>query len=307
MKMKIATTTSDFGRYCENDIERLRELHRAGFRYVDLSMYAFTPSSVYMGNEWREAVAALKAEAEALGMKFVQAHSQGGNALKDDDPDHVAFIIAATLRSLEICSLLGIENTVVHPGSAKLISKEEWFCRNREFFNKLLPTAERLGVNILTENSTAVNMSNRYFANTGKDMREFLDFVGSSHLHACWDTGHGNCEGAQYDQIMTLGDELYAIHYNDNHGKADEHLTPYLGTLNHDEIMHALIDVGYKGYFTLECGSDLIPKKYWLGSRRDFDGDSRLSEPQLFMRRHLENLLYDTAKYILEAYDAFEE
>lgn len=305
--MRLATTTADFGRYCSNDIERIRELHRAGFRYIDLSMYDFTKESVYMGNEWREAVAALQREADSLGMKFVQAHSQGGNSLRDDAPEHVEFLVAATLRSFEICAILGIENTVVHPGSAKLISKEEWFCRNREFFNKLLPTAERLGVNILTENSTAVNMNNRYFANTGKEMVEFIDFVGSPRLHACWDTGHGNCEGAQYDQIMDLGDQLYAIHYNDNHGKADEHLTPFLGTLNHDEIMNALIDVGYKGYFTLESCSSLITKKYWLGGRRDFGGESRLAEPQLFMQRHLEALMYDTAKYILDAYDAFEE
>ncbi len=37
--MKIATTTGDFGFYCKNDEERIRELHKAGFRYIDLSMY----------------------------------------------------------------------------------------------------------------------------------------------------------------------------------------------------------------------------------------------------------------------------
>ena len=304
--MKIATTTVDFGRYCKNDIERIRELHRAGFRYIDLSMYSFTPNSAYMGSEWRDATLALKDEADLLGMKFVQAHSQGGNALKDDE-GHVDFLVAATLRSIEICAILGIENTVVHGGYAKGITKEEWFCRNRDFYNKLLPTAERCGVNILTENSTAANMKDKYFLNTGKDMREFIEFVDRPRLHACWDTGHGNCEGAQYDEIMTLGDELYAIHYNDNHGKADEHLIPYLGTLNHDEIMRALTDVGFKGYFTLECCSSLITKKYWLGSRRAFSGEERLAEPQLFMQRHLEALLYDTAKYILDTYGLFEE
>ena len=59
-------------------------------------------------------------------------------------------------------------------------------------------------------------------------------------LHACWDTGHANCEGSQYDDIITLGKELFAIHYNDNHGAKDEHLIPFLGTLNHDEIINAL-------------------------------------------------------------------
>ena len=36
--MKIATTTSDFSRYCATDVERIHALHAAGFRYIDLSM-----------------------------------------------------------------------------------------------------------------------------------------------------------------------------------------------------------------------------------------------------------------------------
>ena len=46
--MKIATTTVDFDSFCGTDAERLRELHRAGFRYVDLSMYSLTSRSPYM-------------------------------------------------------------------------------------------------------------------------------------------------------------------------------------------------------------------------------------------------------------------
>ena len=126
-------------------------------------------------------------------------------------------------------------------------------------------------------------------------------------IHACWDTGHANCEGNQYDEIREVGDELYAIHYNDNHGKSDEHLIPYLGTLNHDEVINALIDSGYKGYFTLECCSSLILKNYWLGSRRKFPQDERLVDPPLFAQRQLEKLMYDTAKYMLTSYGIFEE
>ncbi len=304
--MKIATTTGDFSKYYASDIDRIRGLHAAGFRYIDLDMYTFTPDCAYMNDGWEKAVDELKAEAERLGMTFVQAHSQGGNPL-DPDSAHVEFLVDATNRSIEICQRLGVKNTVVHSGFAKEMSKEEWFERNRSFYRRLFPAMERCGVNVLIENSTAANMKERYFTNSGKDMVEFLKFVDHPLLHACWDTGHANCEGSQYDDIMTLGNELYAIHYNDNHGKRDEHLIPYLGTLNHDEVINALVDVGYKGYFTLECCSSLISKEYWLGGRRDFDRDTRLAEPPLFMKERTEELLYDTAKYILTSYDLFEE
>lgn len=299
--MKIATTTGDFARYCETDAERIRELHRAGFRYIDLNMYTFTSRSPYMCDGWRDEVQKIKELATELGMTFVQAHSQGGNPLSEDRA-HVEFLVAATLRSIEICELLGIPCTVVHSGHAKGISKEEWFERNRDFYRLLFPTAERCGVKILCENSTASNMGSRYFINNGRDMSEFIDYVDHPLFGGCWDTGHGNCEGSQYDEIMALGNRLCAIHYNDNRGERDEHIAPFLGTLNHDEIMHALIDVGYRGYFTLECDSSLRNAGCWVGKRRPFEADTRLAEPQLFMQRHIECMMLETAEYILSAY-----
>jgi len=306
--MKIATTTVDFARYCKSDAERIRELHRAGFRYIDLSMYSFTPDCVYMQENWKEAVEQIRNLADELGMTFVQAHSHGGNPLSDD-PAHVDFLLKATLRSIEICRMLGIANTVVHNGRFRGLSKEEWFEKNKAFYEKLLPTAERCGVNILCENSTKSNMGQQYFINNGRDMREFIEFVDHPLVHGCWDTGHANCEGNQYDEIMALGSELYAIHYNDNHGAKDDHVAPFCGTLNHDEVIHALIDVGFSGYFTLECDSTLIHYNQWTGKRRRFEGkdiELKLSEPQLFMQRHIEAMMYDTAKWMLETYGLFE-
>lgn len=239
-------------------------------------------------------------------MQFVQAHSPGGNPLSDDE-EHKDFLVKATIRSIEICQILGIKNTVVHNGMKKEISKEEWFEENKKFYEKFFPAMERCGVNVLCENSTKSNMGDQYFINTGKEMREFIEYVNHPLVHGCWDTGHGNCEGAQYDEIMAIGDELYAIHYNDNGGKTDDHIAPFLGTLNHDEIMHALIDVGFKGYFTLECSASLRRYREWTGWRRQFDSDMRLAEPQLFMQRHIEKMMYETAEYILSAYNMLDK
>lgn len=303
--MKIANTTADFTPYCATDEERVRELHRAGFRYIDLNMYSFKPDCVYMQDNWRDAVLRLKEVADELGVKFVQAHSQWGNPLWEEG-ERLDFLLKATIRSIEICEVLGIKNTVSHSGHAADIGKEEFFVRNKAFCEKLFPTMERCGVNVLCENSCAVNMAPRYFLNNGRDMREFVDFVDHPLYHACWDTGHGNCEGSQYDEIMAIGDELYAIHYNDNRGKGDDHVSPFMGTLNHDEIINALIDVGFKGYFTLESGDAfLLP-----GKRRKFERpgkEQKLSRPQLFMQRHVETMMYETAKWMLESYGLFEE
>ena len=302
--MKIATTTGDFATLCQTDEERIRELHRAGFRYIDFNMYTFTPDSPYMGESWREEAEKLLSLANSLGMKFVQAHSQGGNPLDAAQRD---FIVRATIRSIEICGVLGIPCTVVHAGVNKAISKEEWFRANKDFYAALFPTMEKCGVMVLCENSTAKNMGGAYYINTGKDMREFIDYVNHPLFGGCWDTGHANCEGSQYDEIMALGDKLHAIHYNDNRGGGDEHVAPFLGTLNHDEVISALIDVGFKGYFTLECDSSLRPYNYWQGDRRGFEKSDKLREPQLFMQRHIEKMMYETSEWMLKSYDIFEE
>lgn len=307
--MKIATTTTDFGAYCNTDEERIRQLHRAGFRYIDLGIYGKTPDSPYMRDDWTDAVDKLKNVADELGMQFVQAHSPIGNPLSDD-PSHVDMVVKSTIRSIEVCQMLGIKNTVSHGGKIEGISKEEYFDRNKAFFEKLIPTMEKCGVNVLCENSSTVNSGTKWCLKNGKDMREFIEYVDHPLFHGCWDTGHANQEGSQYDQILALGKELYAIHYNDNHGVTDDHLIPFFGRLNHDEIMNALLDVGFKGYFTLECHWTLIHYNQVTGPRNRCAKEGvtlKLSEPQLFMQQHLEALKYDTAKWMLEQYDLFEE
>jgi len=310
--MKIATSTGDFFAFCQTNEEKIRELHKAGFRYIDLDMYRFTEDSPYMQNGWREEALKLRSLADSLGMKFVQAHSQGGNPLSKDKA-HVDFLLRATLRSIEICEILGIPNTVVHAGVNKELNKEEWFGANKEFYEKLFPMAEKCGVKVLCENSTAKNMGGvygkggAYYINTGKDMREFIEYVNHPLFGGCWDTGHGNCEGSQYDEILALGDKLDAIHYNDNRGGGDEHVAPFLGTLNHDEVITALIDVGFKGTFTLECMSSLRSYDCWQGNRRRFEKTGKLREPQLFMQRHLEKMMYETSEWMLKTYGVFED
>ena len=305
IKLKIATTTSDFGGSSgnlANDKAKLDSLHAAGFKYVDLSMYTFTAGCDYMQSDWEDKIAELKAYADSLGMTFVQAHSQGGNAL---DESQYATLVAYTLRQIEICEKLGIENIVVHPGFKAGYTKQQWFEANKVFFDALLVKAAECGVNVLCENSTSKNLGDIYWANSGADMKEFIEYVNNPYFHACWDTGHGNCEGPQYDDILALGDELYAIHFNDNLGNGDFHLIPYYGSLDCDIVIKALNNIGYTGYFTFESDGGNRTNGYWHGP----DGLETLSEadPSDLTREQQERLLYEIGEYLLKHYDMFAE
>lgn len=303
--MKLVTTTGDFDSYCKTYLERIQYVYEAGFRYIDLSLYTIKPGDELIDNDnWESTVAEIKAYAAEKGIQFLQAHGPNVNPLAGEDAYEKA--VRQTSRAIEVCAALGIPNMVVHPGWDKTIAKEDWLEENRKFFSELFPLMEKYNVNILHENTSTVNMP-WCFPKTGKEMIEFSEYVNHPKFHSCWDTGHANMEGNQYDEIMTIGKDLYAIHFNDNRGTRDEHVIPFMGTLNLDEVMHALQDVGYQGTFTLESSSSLRPNRYWLGNRRSFEKDTRLANPPLQLQKELEKFLYQTGKYILESYGLFEE
>jgi len=303
--MKLATTTGDFERYFTKHIDRVKSVHEAGFSNIDLSLYTVRENDeLLLSDNWRDTAVEIKSYADDNGISFVQCHGPNVNPLRSEKDFFDSLTL--TVRSLEVCALLGIPNIVMHPGWDKQASKEEFHERNREFFARLFPVMEKTGVCILHENTTKVNMP-WYFPKTGAEMVEFSKYVDHPLFHSCWDTGHANCEGFQYDQIMTLGDDLYALHVNDNRGERDDHIIPYMGTLNLDDLMHALIDVGYKGVFTFESGSALRPAKYWLGNRHAYADDARLAEPPLELQAELEKFMFKTGEYILNSYDVYEK
>ena len=305
--MKLATTTGDFDDFLNTYQERIDCVCEAGFKYIDLSMYTVNQNDeLLVSDDWYDNAKAILENTNKKGAKFVQAHSPGGNPLSEDKAI-ADELVRATIRSIDVCGVLGIPNIVVHAGMLEGLSKEESFEKNREFFRKFFPAMERNNVNVLCENSTQKNTWDMYFTNSGADMKEFVEYVDHPLFHACWDTGHANCEGNQYNEITAIGSDLYALHINDNRGSSDEHLLPYFGTMNLDEIMNALIDMKYSGYFTFESSSTLRSAHFHLGKRMSFEKDTRLLNPQLFMQKQLEKLMYDMGVYILKQYDCYEE
>jgi len=304
--MRLATTTGDFGAYFVTDEERIAAIYRAGFRHIDLSFYhALDTEPFYMGSDWREKAERLKYFADSLGMDFVQSHAPSGNPLQFDSTWED--LVFATERSLEVCKILGIPNAVYHAGWAVGNTVREHFDFNLKFLERLYPTMEKTGVSLLVENSTRANMGEQYFFYDGATMRDFIRYANHPLLHACWDTGHANIEGSQYQDLLDLGSELYGVHVHDNGGHGDEHDMPYFGTINMDEVLCGLIDSGYQGDFTFEV--DSVPYRFgnWQIHRRDFKRSEKLKNPPTFLKEKFEGILYDMGRYFLESYQVWED
>jgi sugar phosphate isomerase/epimerase len=299
--MKLCTTTGDFAPLLNNDFDKIKELSLAGFKYVDFSMYG-NETRAYMGDNWKEEIKKLKDYALELGIQFVQAHSPAFETLETLDPnENFDEKLKETIRSIEVCKELDIPMTVVHAGVKRNTGLEETYKLNRDFYNLLVPTMEKTGVKVLVENVGINDNNGRHYLNSAERLIDFINYFNHPLLQACWDVGHANVFENQYDEILKLKNHLLAIHYNDNDKKSDLHTIPFLQTLDNDKIVRALIDVGFKGPFTFECTFTVAPKLKKFEKQLDKNLNS------LKVARAYEKALFETGKYLLQAYDIYEE
>ena len=149
-----------------------------------------------------------------------------------------------------------------------------------------------------------------------KDMRELIDKVGHPLFAACWDTAHGNIAKearaiGQYENIMALGDKLKGLHISDNFGDTHHHTWPFAGIINFDEVMQALVDINYDGYFNFEASYTLIRQENLPYRRKAWEHDGKtvttLLNPSVTLKQRAVDLLFDVGQHILEAYGCFEE
>lgn len=304
--MKLATTTGDFLGYVKSVYEGIDCFDGTNFKYLDFNFSDDLVYDMLEKDDYTEEFKRLRDYAEKKGYTFVQAHAPCyGNGLKKDEK--YERYIELIKRSINACAILGIPNIVVHAGLNGEISTEEFFRSNKEFYSLFFDVMEQTGVYVLTENTYMMKQTYLFY---GKDIKAFLDYVGHPLLAACWDTGHANIFTNQYHNIRDIGSYLRAVHIQDNFGAKDDHISPFQGTLNMDEIMCALTDSEFKGPFTFESNNIIRPMDAWPVYRRKFtptNGRPALLEsPSKEIRIEAEKLLYSIGKYCLESYGCFE-
>lgn len=244
------------------DEQAIRTLAGAGFDCVDFSFGANDVS-------WRgadapaydpyEAARQIRVLADELGIVFNQSHTPFTTNPQDEERFEI------TVKCIEISSILGVKQTVVHPlhyltykgNEARL--KEE----NMTFFRRLLPYAERCGVRIATENMYQIDRNRGYIVHdvcaSPEEFCDYIDEINSPYFVACLDIGHCALVGEDpAAMIRALGhDRLHALHVHDNDYLHDTHTIPGNGKINYAPILEALADIDYDGDYTLEAGNFL--------------------------------------------------
>ncbi|NLK38858.1 MAG: sugar phosphate isomerase/epimerase [Clostridiales bacterium] len=309
--MKLATTIAGTWRnYYKTDQERIRRVAKTNFRYIDYDFWHLNEQSPLMQKDWQREIESIKSVLSETGIRAIQAHSPGGNPLIEAEAEP---LFNRTVRAIECCALLDIPQIVIHPGAYDGISKQDFFDKNKAFYEKFFPIIEKTGVNVLIENIGT--WQDPYYIHDGHKLRELIEYVNHPLVHACWDTGHGNIADAdQYDSILALGHHLKGLHIHDNMGgfdvkhkpsRQDMHGMPFTGGVNFDAVIQGLLDINYQGYFTYEVYEiRAINRKNFI-----YKGEkvNKLLLAPADIDHKVRVLLYDMGKYMLEQYNCFEE
>jgi sugar phosphate isomerase/epimerase len=84
----------------------------------------------------------------------------------------------------------------------------------------------------------------------------------------CLDFGHAHLMGDVADTIETAAEHLITTHVHDNHGREDEHLVPYLGSIDWNLALVTMQKIGYDGTYLMELAGGPQPASILEEARR---------------------------------------
>ena len=258
--MKISTEIASASKIIGEE-KAIEYYAKAGFDAWDFSMFSMCKY------DWENDVL-LKNDHPLAGtdyLKFARNLRQVGldngiicNQSHAPFPTRCAQIRSYYKRAIECTAEAGGKICIIHPDNNK--SAEE----NAEIYLELLPFAKEHDIKIATENmfnwDNEKDMAVFAACATPESFNAHLDAVNDEYFTACLDIGHAEMDAIETNaplMIRALGDRLSALHIHDNDKRHDSHQIPFSMNINFDEVVAALKDINYKGYFTLEADSYL--------------------------------------------------
>ena len=193
------------------------------------------------------------------GIEIHSVHAPSSKSLTSSDSVLRARSVQKFSKLIRHLSMAGVGIMVHHGGSVEDDNHQSLaFSMILESLRHLVKVAEEYQVVLALENDSYQDGYPRGFCSNSQTLLELLDSIDSPWLKACFDTGHAHIhEGTQEtieDAVRNLGDRIVTMHMQDNDGFGDFHLQPGYGTINWDELVEALKDIGYDHPITLESG-----------------------------------------------------
>lgn len=231
-------------------VELIPRLAEAGWRNLDLNFCEMmNPSSVLRTDSWHEYVERLSTMKEGFGLRYVQSHAPYEYDRFAMEKSAATASDALVKRAILASAELGVRHVVIHPakgdGSEPATQLRE---KNVRWLSPFVELAEQRGISIALENLDAPGEIRE-----ADELCALVDAFATPSVGVCYDFGHAHLGGQDHARnLRTYGGRLVATHVADNHGKTDEHLLPFYGTVPWEQCMKTLSEIGYAGYLTYE-------------------------------------------------------
>ena len=258
-----------------------RRLKKVGFDCVDFSLNTYLINTKIYKNEindfFKKDIDELKAfftphknGAAAAGIRIHQMHMPYPVYVphgKKEINDFLYNVVAK--KSMTICAFLGCRYIVVHGLKLRemLGSEEAEWAATEKFLDTICPMAKELGITICIENiygSVGQHIIEGPCCDAAKAAERIdrmNDKYGAEVLGFCFDTGHANLVGLDFERfITTLGKRLKVLHMHDNDGRRDLHQLPFTFTRTRDNstttdwqgFIQGMREIGFSGTLSFE-------------------------------------------------------
>lgn len=231
---------------------------RMGFDAFDFSMKYLD----VMDAHWEEGIDKLLADMDEIGIRSEVCHLPYGVKIggTQEEVDQFNYRVH---RAIDAAKRLGVSYAVVHPNTTTIPRlKFDKLAQYDDVMAHLTPFVEhgnRDGVNIIVENMRPVPQIypfHRYCA----DPDELCTIADALGIGICWDFGHAHINGLkQSEALKYVGSRLRGLHVNDNFAWGDDHVPPFVGTIDWADAMQGLTAVGYQGLLNFEIATNRIP------------------------------------------------
>jgi sugar phosphate isomerase/epimerase len=169
------------------------------------------------------------------------------NAASDESRRRAA--VAETEAALAVAARIPFQYLVIHlgvPSGEQTSASDNHGQAARRSVEEIALAAARVHVRVAIEVIPNTLSDAATLARLLEEQLEGLD------VGVCLDYGHAHMMGDLGEAIEELSGHLWTTHVHDNHGKKDDHLTPYAGTIDWDAAMMETQKIGYDGVLMFE-------------------------------------------------------
>lgn len=230
----------------------------AGYKVMDMNFHdCCVFDTPFKSENWEAWVREIQKKAEKVGITFSQGHSHFYNFCDPAVPGRET-LDEYIRRGIVAASILGIPWLVIHAATdfdsaTPLRSSKE---KTMEYLKPRLELAARYNVGIAIENLWELNIApKRRYTTTAEELVDLVDALSTDfdNVGACWDVEHSGIMQQDIKASLELvGSRLKATHISDFIDAREDHLLPFSGQINWQEVMEAFHDVNYQGDFTYE-------------------------------------------------------